>query len=137
MDAPNRDKAAATEHAKANLMKLIETSKAHAIEPVLTTEVTILPSGFSQQIADTLLWLVGKSSFEERVNSQIVEWNSWVREQVQHRHLLLLDSQRAVADVSERRRPQYAVPDGIHLTKEAYDVITAQAEATLRANLRR
>ena len=137
MDAPNRDKAAATEHAKANLMKLIETSKAHAIEPVLTTEVTILPSGFSQQIAGTLLWLVGKSSFEERVNSQIVEWNSWVREQVQHRHLLLLDSQRAVADLSERRRPQYAVPDGIHLTKEAYDVITAQAEATLRANLRR
>ena len=53
MDAPNRDKAAATELAKANLMKLIETSKAHAIEPVLTTEVTILPAGFSQQVADS------------------------------------------------------------------------------------
>ena len=137
MDAPNRDKAAAAERAKVNLTKLIETSKAHAIEPILTTEVTILPAGFSQQVADTFLWLVGKLSFEERVNSRIVEWNTWVREQVQHRHLLLLDFQRAVADSSERRRPQYAVPDGIHLTKEAYDVITAQAEAALRANLRR
>jgi len=137
MDAPNRDKAAAAERAKVNLTKLIETSKAHTIEPILTTEVTILPAGFSQQVADTFLWLVGKPSFEERVNSQIVEWNTWVRQQVQHRHLLLLDFQRAVADSSERRRPQYAVPDGIHLTKEAYDVITAQAEATLRTNLRR
>jgi lysophospholipase L1-like esterase len=135
MDVPNRDKAMATEHAKANVMKLIEKSKAHAIEPILTTEVTILPAGLSQQVADTLLWLVGRSSFEESVNSRIVEWNTWVREQVQRRHLLLLDFQRALADLSERRRPKYAVSDGIHLTKEAYDVITAQAEATLRASL--
>jgi hypothetical protein len=71
------------------------------------------------------------------VNGQIVEWNTWVREQVQRRQLLLLDFQRALADLSERRRPEYAVPDGIHLTKEAYDVITAQADAILRANLRR
>jgi len=135
MDVPNRDKAVATEHAKANLTKLIETTEAHAIVPILTTEVTILPAGFSQQIADTVLWLVGKPSYEQRVNSRIVEWNTWVREQVQRRHLLLLDFQRALADVSERRRPQYAVPDGVHLTKEAYDVITAQAEATLRSSL--
>jgi len=137
MDVPNPDKAAATEHAKTNLMKLIERAKAHAIEPVLTTEVTILPAGFSQQIAGTFLWLVGKSSIAEHVNSQIVQWNTWVREQVRRRHLLLLDIQRALADLLERRRPEYAVPDGIHLTKEAYDVITAQADATLRANLRR
>ena len=137
IDAPNPDKAAATEHAKANLMKLIETATSHEIQPILTTEVTILPAGFSQQVADTFLWLFGKSSYEERVNSRIVEWNTWVRQQVQRRHLLLLDFQRALADVSNRRRPQYAVPDGIHLTKAAYDVITAQAEATLRANLRR
>jgi lysophospholipase L1-like esterase len=137
MDVPNRDKAVATKHAKANLIKLIETAKAHGIEPIVTTEVTILPAGFSQQVADTLLWLMGKSSYEERVNGRIVEWNAWLRGHVQRRHLLLFDFQRALADLSDRRRPQYAVPDGIHLTKEAYDVITAQADATLRANLRR
>jgi lysophospholipase L1-like esterase len=136
MDVPNPDKAAATEHAKENLLKLIEKAKAHSIQPILTTEVTILPAGFSQQIAGTFLWLIGKSSFEERVNSQIVQWNTWVREQVQRRHLLLVDFQRALADLSERRQPQYAMQDGIHLTKEAYDVITAHAESTLRANLR-
>lgn len=135
IDAPNPDKAAATERAKTNLMKLIETSRSHAIEPILTTEVTILPASFSQQMADTFLWLMGRSSYEERVNSRIVEWNTWVREQVRRRHLLLVDFQRALADLSDRRRSQYATPDGVHLTKEAYDVITAQAAAIVKAGL--
>jgi lysophospholipase L1-like esterase len=138
MDVPNSDKAAATQRAEANLLKLIEMAKAHSIEPILTTEVTILSAGFSNWVADTVLSLFGRASYEERVNTRIVEWNTWVREQVQRSRLLLLDAQRALSDSSNRRRPQYAVADGVHLTKEAYDVITAQAVATLsRANLRR
>jgi hypothetical protein len=91
----------------------------------------------SEQVADAFLSLFGRSSYQERVNSLIIQWNNWVREQVQRRRLVLLDFQRALADASDRRRPRYVVPDGVHLTKEAYDVITKQAEATLRAQLRR
>jgi lysophospholipase L1-like esterase len=138
MDAPSHDMAAATQRAEANLLKLIDMAKAHSIEPILTTEVTIIirPS-LSDQVASAFMSLFGKSPYEERINSRIVEGNRWLREQVRRRHLLLLDFQRTLSDSSERRLPQYAQPDGVHLTKEAYDVITAQAEATLRANLRR
>lgn len=137
MDAPNGHDAAATQVAKANLLKLIEMAKAHSIEPILTTELTIRPVGLYNQIATAILPLFGKTPEEARVNSRIVEANTWVREQVQRRHLLLLDFQRALADSSDRRRPQYASSDGVHLTKEAYAVITAQADAALRASLRR
>jgi lysophospholipase L1-like esterase len=139
MDAPNHDIAAATERAEANLLKLIELARAHSIEPILTTEVTIIirPTGFSDQVASAFNSLFGMSPYEDRINGRIVEGNRWLREQVQRRHLLLLDFQRALADSSDRRRPQYAQPDGVHLTKEAYDVITAQAEAILSASLRR
>ena len=138
MDAPNHDIAAATQRAEGNLLKLIEMARVHSIEPILSTEVTIIirPT-FSNQVASAFMTLFGKSPYEERVNSRIVEGNKWLREQVLRRHLLLLDFQRMLADSSERRFPQYAQPDGVHLTKEAYDVITARAEATLRAGLRR
>jgi lysophospholipase L1-like esterase len=137
MDVPNSDKAAATQRAEGNLVKLIEMAKAHSIEPILTTEVTILPAGFFDQVGNAVLSLFGRASYEARVNTRIVEWNTWVRDQVRRRRLLLLDVQRALADSLDRRRPQYAVADGVHLTKEAYDVVTAQAESTVRANLRR
>jgi hypothetical protein len=83
------------------------------------------------------LWLFGRKSYDELVNTRILEWNKWIREQAERRRIVLLDVQRVLADSSERRRPQYAVPDGVHLTKAAYDAITAEAEAKLRANLRR
>jgi lysophospholipase L1-like esterase len=136
MDVPNRYEAAAMQHAEANLVKLIGMAKARSIEPILTTEVTILSSGLSRRVGDAFLSLFGKSSYEERVNSRIVKWNDWVRKEVQSRHLLLLDFQRSLADSSERRRPSYAVPDGVHLTNQAYAVITREAEATLSARLR-
>jgi|SRR5688572_11444610 len=137
MDAPNSDTAAATLLAEANLLKLIQMAKAHSIEPILTTEVTILPTGYADRIAAGILRLLGRTSYQDRINSGIVEGNRWIREQAQRRHVLLLDFQRALADSTKQRRPQYAAPDGIHLTKEAYDVITAHAEATLSASLRR
>lgn len=138
MDAPQHDVVSATQRAEANLLKLVDMARAHSIEPILTTEITIIihPS-FSDQVASAFMSLFGKSPYEERINSRIIEGNRWLREEVQRRHLLLLDFQRALSDASERRRPQYAQPDGVHLTKEAYDVITAMAEATLRASLRR
>jgi lysophospholipase L1-like esterase len=137
MDAPNRDTGAATRLAEANLLKLSQMAKAHSIEPILTTELTIRPAGYADQIAGGILRLLGRPSYQDRINSRIVEGNRRMREQAQRRHLLLLDFQRALADSSEQRRPQYAAPDGIHLTKEAYAVITAEAERTLSASLRR
>jgi lysophospholipase L1-like esterase len=137
MDAPNHDTATATRLAEANLSKLIQLAKARAIVPILTTEVTIRPAGYADEIAGGILRLLGKTPYEDRINSRIVEGNRWMRGQAQRHHLLLLDFQRALADSSEQRRPEYAAPDGIHLTREAYDVITAQAEATLGASLRR
>ena len=100
--------AAATQLAEANLLKLIQMAKAHSIEPILTTEVTILPAGFADQVADGSCGYSAGPLTEDRVNSRIVEGNTWMREQVQRRHLLLLDFQRALADSSECRRPQYA-----------------------------
>jgi lysophospholipase L1-like esterase len=132
MDAQDSELAAATEKAKANLLKLIEMARSRSIEPVLTTEVTIRPAGFYNRVAHTLLPLFGRTPEEARINSRIVEGNRWVREQVRQRRLLLLDIQRALADSSDQRRPEFTSPDGVHLTREAYAVITAQADATLR-----
>jgi lysophospholipase L1-like esterase len=137
MDVPNSDKAAATQRAEANLLKLVDMAKAHSIEPIVTTEVTVLPISVSDQITDAFLWFLGKKSYDELVNTRILEWNKWIREQADRRRILLLDVQRVLADSSERRRPQYAVRDGVHLTKAAYDAITAEAEVKLRASLRR
>jgi lysophospholipase L1-like esterase len=137
MDVPNPAKAAAIQHAEANLLKLIEMAKSHSIEPILTTEVTILPTSLSDQVADAFLSVFGKTSYDEHINSRIIEWNNWLRAQAQRRRLLLLDFQRALADSSGRRRPEYTLPDGVHLTKEAYAVVTPQADAIIRAGLRR
>ena len=137
MDVPNSDKAAATQRAEANLLKLVDMAQAHSIQPVVTTEVTILPISISDRITDAFLWLFGRQSYDDLVNTRILEWNKWIRDQANRRRILLLDVQRLLADSSERRRPQYAVPDGVHLTKAAYDAITAEAEAKLKANLRR
>ena len=135
MDADRRNIALATHQAETNLLKLAEMAEAHSIQPILTTEVTIRGDGFFDQIANVLMPLFGKTPYQDRVNRRIIEGNKWVREQAGRRHLLLIDVQRALADSSEQRRPEFATADGVHLTSQAYAVITAQADAILRARL--
>ena len=136
MDADRRDIASATRYAETNLLKLVDMAEAHSIQPILTTEVTIRGDGVFDQVANAVLPLFGRSPYQDRINSRIIEGNTWVREQVERRHLLLIDFQRALADSSDHRRPEFATSDGVHLTKQAYAVITAEADAVIRANLR-
>ena len=120
----NPDRQEGRTHAETKLVKLIEKAKANSIEPILTTEVAILPAGLSDQVVAVFLSFFGRASYDDRQqpnapSSPAPGFSACARG-------FVLPSVTAVRAARWR-----------HLTGEAYALITAQSDSTLRTGLQR
>jgi uncharacterized SAM-binding protein YcdF (DUF218 family)/lysophospholipase L1-like esterase len=106
------------------------------IEPILATEVTIrAPKRIVDTAKATVGWLLGASSYQDRINSHVAAMNQWLRETAQRDGLLVLDLQRELGDGDGPRRWAYSVEDGSHISEEGYRVLTDYAVPILRRKL--
>ena len=114
--------------AKASFVEMITRARAHGVEPILATEVTIRPpSSWSETAAGWVGGLLGKKSYQDVINGHVLAMNTWIRETAAREKLLLLDLQPVVSDSSQRRERRFANPDGSHISAEGYAALTAYA----------
>ena len=116
-------------------LKMIEAAEANSIEVIIATEVTIRePSGFSNWIASIIGRALGKKSYQDMINGHVVELNAQLSYLAQTYGITVLDFQSLLADTDGKRRSEFAIDDGSHLTERAYDVLTKFTKETLDAH---
>jgi uncharacterized SAM-binding protein YcdF (DUF218 family)/lysophospholipase L1-like esterase len=116
--------------------EMIKRARAQGIEPILATEVTIRPpKTVLDTVKTTIGWLLGKSSYQDQLNRQVIAVNHWLRDLAQREGLLLLDLQNALADSNGQRRWQFATEDGSHISPEGYEALTNYAGPILSRQL--
>ena len=126
----------AVHRARASLTSMIDLAILSGVQPILATEVPIRGrSGWKEEAGLLLAPLMGKLSYQDRVNQRVREVNGWVRDIAAKRVLLLLDFYTALADRRGRRRRAYAAGDGSHISKAGYDVLSELANRTLTKGL--
>ena len=64
----------------------------------------------------------------------MLDGNVWLRELARQRQLLLLDLQPLLSDRFQHRYPQYARPDGVHITAAGYAILTEHVQRVLAAH---
>lgn len=114
---------------------MIETALQRGIKPILATEVT-MPAATSWW-GEILAWvyrLLGRKGYADRINTNVMGVNAWLKDYARQHGLPLLDLQATLAPGGFYRRRQYSQPDGSHLTEAAYRALTEYTrsqEATL------
>lgn len=119
-------------------LAMIALARKHGIQPILATEVTVRPAGgLATRVMSLVAPLLGKESYQDRINRDVLELNGWLVDLARRENLVLLDLQSTLAEAGGRRRSEYTLEDGSHLTAAAYDAITAHVTPIfedLRAN---
>jgi hypothetical protein len=106
------------------------------IVPILATEVTIRgKDGWSEAVQSMIGKMLGKSSYQDYINMQVVETNRWIRDTASREGILLLDMEAVLADPHQVRRKEFAQPDGSHISKRGYEELTRYAEDRLQTLL--
>jgi len=132
--APNGDMAAAAQKAMRNLEEMVGSAQRAGIRVIVATEVTLRePRGLSNWVASIIGRMLGKVSYQTRVNVHVREVNEFLRDLAGREQLTLLDFERALSDESGERRSEFARDDGSHITENGYEALTAYASAQLAA----
>ena len=130
--APAGGEAAAIARAKSSIEGMIDRARAARVEPILVTEVTIRPQDtWSETIGAWAGWIMGKTSYQDRINTQVEEVNDWLRLTAQQRGVLVLDLQPVLAGPRGERRAEFSKPDGSHITDAGYQALSAYATPIL------
>lgn len=115
---------------------LVALARRHGIEPVLATEVTVRPA--ASWLDRPIQWVgdvLGKVSYQDRINADVVAMNRWLSEFGDREGLLVLDFQAALSDSRGWRSRQFALPDGSHITAAGYEALTDLANPVLQRHL--
>lgn len=108
-----------------NIIAMIDKAQRRGITPILATEVTLpVRDGWSERLAGWIGALRGKQGHQDYVNNHVMQMNSWLRQLAVEKKLTLLDFEKLLADSSNRRKLEYATPDGTHLSPQAYEALT-------------
>jgi uncharacterized SAM-binding protein YcdF (DUF218 family)/lysophospholipase L1-like esterase len=122
---------------RSSYVEMVALARSHRIEPILATEVTIRPSdSWSETVAALVGWVLGKESYQDRINRHVMATNAWLKDLAKQENLLLLDLHGAVADANGRRRAEFIDKDGSHITPAGYAALTAYAAPILEEHLR-
>jgi lysophospholipase L1-like esterase len=128
---------ATKERARRSFERMVELSRANGIEPILATEVTMRSeSGLKEFVAGIIGGLLGKQSYQDKVNGHVLELNDWLRDYADRNGLLLLDLQPVLSDKKNRRLREYAKEDGSHITSAGYEALNAHFEELLERHFR-
>lgn len=131
--APDGDLEAVSAEIRQHYLEMVARARAQGIVPVLATEVTIRPPSGSllQRVANLVGTLRGKTSYADRINSQVQTLNGWIVETAARERLPLLRFDSVLSETGGRRHPRYALPDGSHITTAGYDALTSYATPLL------
>jgi uncharacterized SAM-binding protein YcdF (DUF218 family)/lysophospholipase L1-like esterase len=133
----NDDSARAISGVRESYTEMIKRARAEKIEPILATELTMrAPRSFLEPVMQAAGWLLGKQSYQDQVNGHVMKVNGWIRDIARADGLLVLDLQATLADSSGRRRREFAVDDGSHITSSGYEALTQYARPILVEHLR-
>jgi len=111
--------------AKKSFMEMVKLAKDNGIVPILATEVTIrAKDSWSENLAGWIGSLLGKKSYQDYVNQHVMDVNQWLRDYADQQDLLLLDLQPVVSEENGRRKKEYAVKDGSHISENRYEKLT-------------
>lgn len=110
--------------ARKNIEAMVKMARDNNIQPVLATEVTITnPDNWVEHIAEFIGRLMGKESYQDYVNSIVIETNIWIKEMAAQNDIMVLDFQRLLSDEDGIRKRKYAKEDGSHLSPAAYQAL--------------
>lgn len=125
---------AAMAKARESIAEMVHLAQANGIEPILATEVTIRgKDDLRSTVAGWVGTLLGKTSYQEYVNGQVLETNRWIRGYARENRILLLDFQPLIADEKGFRKKAFATEDGTHISAAAYEKLTAYAQEAFAA----
>lgn len=123
----------ALERARNSIVRMVQIARQNGIEPILATEVTVRPPDtFGERLAGLAGRLLGKTSYQARINSHVTATNQWMREFAAREEVLLLDLERALSGPDGMRRPEFAADDGSHISPAGYDALKTYAVPILR-----
>lgn len=112
--------------------RMIDLSRERGIDPIVATEVTIRPQdGWKESLALWLGSLRGKRPYQDSVNARVVTTNEWLIGHARDRGVLVLDFFSVLRDDAGRRRSEFALPDGSHITAAGYAALTAYSRPVL------
>lgn len=116
---------------------MVGAARRHGIEPILATEVTVRSRNTLSDTVMTIIGdLLGRRSYQDGINTQVLAMNDWLRDFARREQLLLLDIQPALSESSGRRRKEYAKDDGSHISAAGYDALTRYSSPLLEAHVR-
>lgn len=125
---------AAVERIKSSYMAMIEKARQNGITPIVATEVTMsLRPGFKAWATSLVPRMMGKTSYQEYVNSHVMDVNQWLKTYAGENDILLLDLQAVLAEGGVMRKTKFAQADGSHISDEGYRRIAEYIRANLRA----
>jgi len=117
-----------------NLESLVRLARAHAIEPILVTDLTLRPPArWFEWLAALVGRLQGRESYQSRINGHVLRLNAFVRDLAERTGTRLLDLHPLVSARNGMRARRYAKRDGSHLTDAGYRVIDGYAIPRLTA----
>lgn len=127
---------AAKARALANFDTMIGRARTRGIEPIVATELTIRArDSWSETAASWLGWALGKQSYQDWINGQVLDLNERIRLLAGREGLLLLDLHPVMSDGRGHRRRGFAKDDGSHITPAGYAALTDYARPILVKHL--
>lgn len=119
-----------------SILAMVELAKKSGVTPILATEVTIRSKDGWQEAFESMIGrILGKSSYQDYINSHVVETNRWVRDTATRDGVQLLDFETVLADQHGVRRKEFAQPDGSHISQKGYEVLIQYTEGRMKASL--
>jgi lysophospholipase L1-like esterase len=120
------ERTAAVARIKESFQEMVRLSRENNITPILATEITLgTRGGLKETVAGIIGGLMGKTSYQERVNSYVMEVNEWLKAYASEQGLAVLDFQEALADEKGLvRKKEYTQEDGSHVSEEGYRILS-------------
>lgn len=115
-----------------SLAAMAESARKAGIRPILATEVTIrTKAGIGETVSAFVGSLLGKESYQDYINGQVLQTNRWIRELAARERIPLFDYEAVLGDRSGARKKEFASADGSHISQAGYDAITLYTERQL------
>jgi uncharacterized SAM-binding protein YcdF (DUF218 family)/lysophospholipase L1-like esterase len=122
--------------ARLSFTQMIERARQQGIEPIVATELTVRPpKTLTNTITGLIGRLLGKESYQDYVNAQVLSTNAWLRDLARREGLLLLDIQPVLSYASGERRKEYSNDDGSHLPPAGYEALTRYARPVIESRV--
>lgn len=120
-----------------SLTAMVRLARKAGIQPILATEVTIRARAGLAEVGSAFMGrLLGKESYQDYINGQVMQMNLWIKDMAAHEGILLLDYQVVLSDSNGVRKKVFAQEDGSHISQAGYGALTEYTERQLIALMR-